>query len=129
MFNLKIIFFFFVFPLTCSARELSVTNNNLKYTLNYNEELIHYNTIDADLSLKKEECNAHIIKRFVSEMGKFLKEPFANKFSPEFFEVKLDGIQLYSSRVGERALFLMSMHNEIKKIKIEEAFNCPKKMQ
>lgn len=126
--HLKIIFILIFSSLACFSREIFISNHNLKYTLKYDEQSIHYKTIDADYSFKKEECNTHIIKRFAAEMDKFLKDPFPNVKSQDFFGVKLDGAELYSPRIGERALFLMNMHHEIKKLKIEESFNCAKKV-
>lgn len=115
-----------LFSSTIFAREIVVEDNRLKYNISVDEQSIRYKDELTELTLKKQECNAHIIKRTKMKFEKFLSKPFLEDSRPEFLKVKVDGKQGYEPRYGDRAIFLVRIPDEIKKLKIEESFNCKK---
>lgn len=109
-----------------NAREITVQNRNKKFSLKYDESSLVYKDELTELSLIKKACNAHIVGRMVKQLNKHLERPFLEDGRPEFFKVTVDGKTAHEPRFGKRAVFLLSLHQEIKKLKIEENLNCNK---
>lgn len=108
------------------AVEIKVEDRNRKYQIKYDETSIIYKDESSELSLLKKPCNAHILERMKKKLDKHLRRAFLEDSRPEFLKIKVEGNQGYEPRFGERAVFLLSMNQEIKKLKIEEDMNCNK---
>lgn len=115
-----------IFSTTSLATELTVVDKNLKYKLSFDTSVIHYETSDTSLTLKKSKCNAHINDRFLKKMNSLLKTPFLHESRNDFIEVTVDGKTGFEPKHGKRAVALLGMNEEIKKMKIEESLNCAK---
>lgn len=97
--------------------ELTLSHKLGTYLVTYKDEL-------TSLTLAKKKCNAHILERLNKRFDKLLERPFLEDPRPEFLKIKIDGKQFYGPRFGDRAVYLLSFPEEIKKLKIEEGFNC-----
>lgn len=108
------------------AKVLEVQDGRRQYQMTIVPDRIVYKDELTMLTLNKETCNSHLIKRMQSRIDKFFKRPFLEDSRPEFLKVKVDGKQYFEPRYGDRALFLLSVPEEMKKLKIEENLNCGK---
>lgn len=111
---------------TSFAHELVVIDGRLKYQLMTSAKSIAYNETETSLSFILKKCNAHILKRFNAKLDRLLINPFLVDGRKNYIEIKLDKKIGFEPRFGERAVFLLAMNEEIKKLKIEESFNCQK---
>lgn len=106
------------------AHELSVKDKIFTYNLSVEEGFIRFKTMNTNVSLERQKCNAHIIDRFRKQFDRYMKDPLAQVQRLNSIEVKLDSTSGYVDKKGNRAKFLRSMPNQIKKLKIEEGLNC-----
>jgi hypothetical protein len=121
-----VIFIFSFLSFNGYTKDFSFEEGHLKYKMSYDEKSIHYRDEATELSLTKKTCNSHIIERIKNKLDGYFKKPFLEDSRPEFLKIIMDGKTFYQPRYGERAVFLMTMPDEIKKLKIEESFNCGK---
>ena len=117
-----------VFSITTSllARDIEVSDGNLKYTLRALKDQVFYQAQNTTLSISKKDCNAHIIDGFNKRLDRLLKYPFLQLNKPGFIQIKVDGLVGYEPRFGDRAVFLLTMNEKIKKSVIEDQLNCAK---
>jgi hypothetical protein len=108
------------------SHELIVTNGRLKYNLSAEAGFIRYKTQETSLSLEKRSCNGHIIDKFLRDLTRYMKGQLLHDQRGEFLVVKFDNDLGYVPKFGARAVFLVSMNERIKKLKIEEMLNCEK---
>jgi hypothetical protein len=113
-----------VVSLPARAKDLVIEDGHRKYELTIAQKLITYKDELTSLTLAKKKCNAHILERLNKRFDKLLEQPFLEDARPEFLKVKIDGKQFYGARFGERAVYLLAFPREIKKLKMEEGFNC-----
>lgn len=106
------------------AKIIEVNYKLLNYKFIFDTEHVSYTSSNVDLSLKKKDCNAHILKSFNVQMKRILKEDFNNKYIPNSYSVRVDGVIKYDLYSTERALFFSNFHDYFKKLKIEESLSC-----
>lgn len=115
---------FSILSSTLMAHELAVKDRFFTYSLSVEEGFIRFKTMNTNVSLERKKCNAHIIDRFRKQFDRYMKDPLAQVQRLNSIEVKLDSTSGYVDKKGNRAKFLRSMPNQIKKLKIEEGLNC-----
>lgn len=130
MYTLKFLSTFSVIAFAIStslmARDIEVIDGNLKYSLKAQKDLLFYQAQNTTLSIAKKDCNAHIIDGFNKRLDRLLKYPFLQVNKPGFIQVKVDGVVGFEPRFGDRAVFLLTMNEKIKKSVIEDQLNCAK---
>lgn len=108
------------------AKVVEVNYRLLQYKIDYDLEHVNYTSLNVDLSLKKKNCNKHIIKSFNIQMKKILNEDYSNSYFANSYSIQDDGVKKYDSLTSPRALFFSDFHNYFKQLKIEESLNCTK---
>jgi len=108
------------------AKDIVIEDGRRKFQISTTEEKIIYKDELTSLTMSKQACNVHIMERLKKRLDKYFKRPFLEDSRPEFIKLKVDGKPYFEPRFGERALFLLSLPDEIKKLKIEEDLNCAK---
>lgn len=121
---MRALIFSFFFSTSIFARQMVVEDGHLKYKLAFDDNKLVYQNEVMDISLQKKECNRHIIERMNKKLNHFLEQPFLDDTRPGFLKITLDKKVGYEPRFGDRAIFLIQINQEIKKLKIEESFNC-----
>jgi uncharacterized membrane-anchored protein YjiN (DUF445 family) len=106
------------------AHELAVKDKFFTYNLSVEESFIRFKTVNTNVSIERQKCSAHIIDRFRNQLDRYMKDPLAQVQRSGSLEVKFDSTSGYVDKKGNRAKFLRSMPNQIKKLKIEEGLNC-----
>lgn len=117
---------FFLLSFSVSGKEIIVQDKNREYSLSYDTVSVRYKDRLTSLSLQAQPCNEHILKRMVQKLDHHFNRPFLDSPRPEFLKLRIDGKEVYEPRFGKRSRFLLSMNQEIKKLKIEEDLNCNK---
>ena len=115
-----------IITFSINAKELQVQDLNLIYKLSFDQNHIRYEAQEISLSLVHQKCSEHIIKRFNEKMDFILKMPEIKIQNENTFTLIIDKKTSYRSKFSNEAQFLLSMNNEIKKLKIEELLNCKK---
>lgn len=115
---------FLIFPILVLGRDYEVEYGNVKYRLKATKDLVDYQSNGTSLSIAKRSCNAHIIESFYKKLSIIGKTPFLSTGREGFITVKIDNVTGYEPKFGKRAVFLLTMNEKIKKMKIEENLNC-----
>ena len=130
MYTLKFLSLFSVMCFTiCTslqARDIEVIDGKLKYTLVGLKDKLSYQAQNTTLLITRKDCNAHILDRFNKRLDRLLKYPFVQDNKPGFIQVKVDGVMGFEPRFGDRAVFLLTINEKIKKSVIEDQLNCAK---
>lgn len=119
-----ILCFISLFSWTLMAHELTVKDSFFTYNLSVEEGFIRFKTKNTNVSIERQKCNAYIIDRFRKQFDRYMKDPLVQIQRLNSIEVKLDSTSGYVDKKGNRAKFLRSMPNQIKKLKIEEGLSC-----
>ncbi len=108
------------------TKEIEVQDGRRKFLLTITEDQVRYKDELTTLSLTKKDCNSHLITRLQRKIDKFFKRPLLEDSRQEFLKIKVDGKQFFEPRFGDRAVFFLSLPEEVKKLKLEESLNCEK---
>jgi hypothetical protein len=106
------------------AHELAVKDRFFTYNLSVEEGFIRFKTVNSNVSIERKKCSAHIVDRFRKQFDHYMKDSLAQVQRSGSIEVKFDSTSGYVDKKGNRAKFLRTMPNQIKKLKIEEGLNC-----
>ena len=118
-----------------SSQTLTVKTALKQYTLKYDKNKISIKGYRLDLSLKRKQCNAHIIDRFNNEIRKFIKEQMetgafqktVGKTSIETIEIQIGQKNYFISTQSKAGATFLSLPNEIIRMKWEEKIGCTQK--
>ena len=100
-----------------------------QFTLTYSESAVAIKGYKLDLSLQRKECNAHIINRFYKEMSDFIQKwikSTLNDKQEKGVSVQIEEERYFFDNQSEAGNVLLSLPNEILRMKWEEKFNCKK---
>lgn len=111
-------------PAKSLASDYRVEYGNIKYRLSATDHNIDYQSEGIALSLAKRTCNAHIIESFNKKLKLITKSPFLQSGRAGYISVKIDNVSGFEPKFGKRAIFLLTMNEKMKKMKIEEELNC-----
>lgn len=116
----------FLLATQVDAKIIEVNYKLHSYKVDYDLEHVNYTSLNVDLSLKKKNCNKHILKSFNIQMKKNLSGDFSNSFFANSYSIEEGGIKKYDSLTSSRGQFFSNFHNYFKQLKIEESLNCDK---
>jgi hypothetical protein len=109
-----------LFILSLNAKEISVSNRNINYKINYNDKSILYEAPGIELSLEKRKCNKYLFESFNKKINFALKQSFSDSANQESYLIKID----LSSKGNQD--FFINFDNYFKQLKIEELLSCQK---
>jgi hypothetical protein len=111
------------------SKEVRVQYDNYRYNISYDKESVVYSAQLVNLSLKKKECNEHLVEQFNLLMEKMLSEKLSDTLNSDSFKITIDNKDFYASKQSPRAVFFRDFDRFFKQIKTEEMVNCegPKK--
>ena len=113
--------------------KLKTTHGYRWYTLKFNKYSVSIRGRGMDLSLKKRECNTHVIDRFDSEIrdliGRLMLEYSPDnerKYIPPYLDIWVEinsRVYKFNNR-SKGGRFFLAIPDEIIRMKWEEKFNC-----
>jgi hypothetical protein len=113
------------FSLPASGKTLLVEVQNQKYQLSFDANSIRFVGKNADLSLRKKQCNKHVINQFVSSIERHIRATDLQKPNAlNNVKVTSENISSFYSIDSIAGQFFKTMSDEIKEIKVEELINC-----
>ena len=111
------------------AKTLTVKAPFKTMTLNYDQKKISLKGYQLDLSLKRKNCNGHILDRFKWKMEKLLesKTLLKTRTEKESLEIQFNGRKLFAPPRSKEAMLLLNLPIEVQRMKLEGIFVCRKK--
>ena len=118
-----------IFATPIQAKTLSVKAPFKTMTLNYSRKKISLKGYRLGLSLKRKDCNNHILDRFRWQMNRLLKSKtlLRNKKEKESLEIQFNGRKLFAPPRSKEAMLLLNLPLEVQRMKLEGILICRKK--
>ena len=121
---LKIILPLITLSLQLEAAEYKIQYNNFHATIKASADDIVYQDSITDLSLKKKQCNSHIVDRLLKELVDQSKNMSEEKIQNYKMTVAIDGQKQTIDQRSKKGQFFYKYIEVIKQAKIEEMLSC-----
>ena len=118
-----------VFAIPAQAKTLTVQAPFKTMTLNYDRKKISLKGYRLGLSLKRKNCNGHILDRFRWQMDSLLKSKtlLKNRKEKESLEIQFNSRKLFAPPRSKETRWLLNLPLEVQRMKLEGIFICRKK--
>lgn len=117
----------FLFVSSVCAKELIVISRTSTFKVRYGENRVWLKGPQLELSLNKTDCNADILGAFSQRIGILLKtKPLSKSQGLQQFKFIVDGTEYFESYQSKAGYVLLTIPDEVQRMKIEEKVLCSK---